>query len=370
MTIEQLFFQLINVSLGTRICLAHSPTADEWRELYSMAKMQSLVGVCFAGVHRLVNHLQEPPKMLYLNWMGMAAKIQQRNEVVSCQCVDIQRMLNNEGFDSLILKGQGVAMLYPEHLQGLRQSGDIDIWAMPKEATKDGRIVMTAKERRGMICDYCAKIDPHYDRKKEGYLHTDVRVFPNTDVEWHFTPSFLSKPSANKKLQEWFEEQWIDSFIIKDESSEIKAPGVEFNLVFLLLHIYRHILFEGIGMRQVLDYYFVLIHSTAVDRIKAMTVLKSLGVDAFAEALMWVFTHVLAKENESWLLCKPDEARGRMLLEMILEGGNFGRSGEYAITGGDHSAWWHVRRYVGRNSKLLRYYPSEIIWNLLNKMKI
>ena len=167
---DQLFYELIQVALGTRICLSHTPSADVWGELYAMAKKQSLVGVCFAGVHKLVNQQQEPPEMLYLTWMGMAAKIQQKNETINRQCVEIVEQFRKDGLEVCVLKGQGVAMLYPEHLQGLRQSGDIDIWAMPKEATKDGRIVMTAKERRGMICDYCAKIDPHYDRKKEWYL--------------------------------------------------------------------------------------------------------------------------------------------------------------------------------------------------------
>lgn len=139
-------------------------------------------------------------------------------------------------------------------------------------------------------------------------------------------------------------------------------------------------------MRQVLDYYFVLMRSTAGERREAMTVLKSLGVDDFVGALMWVVANVFENEDENHLTqalaieqaktlncplgIESDETRGQMLLEMILEGGNFGRSGEYAVTGGDHSAWWHFKRYVGRNSKLLRYYPSEIIWHLIMKLKI
>lgn len=75
---DNLFFELIQVAIGTRICLSHTPSADEWDELYTMAKKQSLVGVCFAGVQRLQQQRQEPPEMLYLTWLGMAAKIQQK----------------------------------------------------------------------------------------------------------------------------------------------------------------------------------------------------------------------------------------------------------------------------------------------------
>ena len=107
-----LFTELIQVSIGIRVCLSRTPSEAEWGELYAMAKKQSLVGVCFAGVQRLVAQQQEPPKMLYLTWMGMTAMIQQRNEVVNRQCVDLQKRLSADGFRSCILKGQGVARIY------------------------------------------------------------------------------------------------------------------------------------------------------------------------------------------------------------------------------------------------------------------
>ena len=104
MNINQLFFELIQVALGTRVCLSHSPTGEEWKVLYEMAKKQSLVGVCFAGVQKLQTQRQEPPEMLYLTWMGMAAKIQQRNETVNRQCVELQKRLSAEGVKSSILR--------------------------------------------------------------------------------------------------------------------------------------------------------------------------------------------------------------------------------------------------------------------------
>ena len=58
---EQLFFDLIRVAIGNQVCLSHSPTTDEWAKLYDMVKKQSLVGICFAGVQKLVAQQQEPP---------------------------------------------------------------------------------------------------------------------------------------------------------------------------------------------------------------------------------------------------------------------------------------------------------------------
>ena len=51
--INQLFFELIRVAIGNAVCLSQTPTTAEWNALYAMAKEQSLVGICFAGVQRL-----------------------------------------------------------------------------------------------------------------------------------------------------------------------------------------------------------------------------------------------------------------------------------------------------------------------------
>ena len=59
MTMEQLFFELIRVALGTQDTLSRPPSKGEWAELYAMAKKQSLVGICFSAVQKITNN-QEP----------------------------------------------------------------------------------------------------------------------------------------------------------------------------------------------------------------------------------------------------------------------------------------------------------------------
>ena len=114
--IEYLFFELIRVAIGTQNTLSRPLSKGEWAELYAMAKKQSLVGICFSAVQKLTQN-QEPitqnlDEVQYLTWMGMTAKIQQRNEVVNRQCVELQKRLSVNGLRCLILKGQGVAALY------------------------------------------------------------------------------------------------------------------------------------------------------------------------------------------------------------------------------------------------------------------
>lgn len=335
---EEIFFDLIRVAIGNKVCLFHRPSAEEWDKLYDMTKKQSLVGVCFVGVQKLVAQKQEPPKMLYLTWMGMAAKIQQRNEVVDRQCAELQEKLSAEGLRICVLKGQGVGSLYGESLCGLRQSGDIDAWV------EGGFDVVNAFVQKTAPTDDIAYHRFHYN------------VFGDTEVELHHRPTLMRNLLDDRNLQKWCKSFDFETFTCLDKG--FCVPSLEFNRVFILTHIYRHFLFEGVGLRQVLDYYFVL-HSeqlTLKQKAETMAVLRSFKMNRFASAVMWVLNSALGL-GEEYLLCKPNEKEGLFLLSEILLSGNFGH-GE--------------TRYLG-NCKLLRmtrhwlhlfaHYPSEVIWS-------
>ena len=303
--INNTFYELIQVSLGTRICLSHTPSADEWGKLYSMAKKQSLVGVCFAGVQKLQIQRKEPPEMLYLTWMGMAAKIQQKNQVVDEQCVDLQKRLSAEGLSSCILKGQGVGQLYAEHLRGLRQSGDIDIY-VPGGFRK----VMSTAQKIAPVGKYT-------------YVHAEWDVFEDTEVELHYRPSSQRNLMANRRFQKWvktFDATWFET------RNGIIVPPLEFNRIYLLLHCYRHVIGAGIGLRQLMDYYFCLRDKelTAEDREYNKTLLKHFGLYRFAGAVMYVLEEVYGLEGK-YMICPPNKKEGEYLLKQTLIGGNFGR---------------------------------------------
>lgn len=376
--INNLFFELIRVALGTQETLSRYPSAKEWKALYDMAKKQSLLGICFAGVQKTLSATPLKgedtgaiglPEILYLKWMGMAGKIQQRNQTVDEQCVTLHKRFAADGFKSCILKGQANAAIYPQHLKGLRQSGDIDVW------------IDAPRER---ILEYVRSIEPADDA---GELHVGLHIFQDTEVEVHFTPSIASGRKTNMRLQEWFEKQKHSCFsnkIILADGLEIVTPTKEFNLVYLMHHIFRHYLYEGVGLRQMLDYYFTLVSYANVNARKLSTnlsincsseadeslcVLKILGLMKFSGAVMYVMREVFAID-EKYMIFPVDEKRGRRLLEVVMEGGNFGHSTEkYKVTGWD-KPWSRLSRYVRRNWFLLHDYPDEIVGNIINKVGI
>lgn len=351
--IEQLFFELLHVSLGIRICLSHTPSADEWDKLYSIAKKQTLIGVCFAGVQKLVAQQQKPPEILYFTWMGMTAAIQQRNEIVNRQCVELQASLSADGICSCILKGQGVGMQYAEHLRGLRQSGDIDIWI-------EGGVEAAVKlaERLGQKAEVT-----------EQHVHLDY--FPETEVEAHFIPSMLRNPFANRRLQRWFEEQKPIQF---EHWNEVRlcVPTTSFNLVYLLIHIYRHLFGEGVGLRQVMDYYFVLqagdLEGTN-SKEKAFQTIKRLGLGNFAGALMFVMREIFGLKRER-MLCNPNERHGKFLLNEIIIAGNMGHHDERLKDLHGRTRLLRFYKITKHNMRLIGYYPIETLWAPFTRVKI
>lgn len=365
--INQLFFELIRVSLGNQERLSRVPTAKEWERIYRMAVKQSLLGICFAGVQRLGANADEGfsaigmPEMLYLTWMGMAAKIQQRNEVVNRQCVELLSKLIAKGCNGCILKGQGIATQYVDGKEGtnslnssnlsmLRQSGDIDVWI-------EGGLDNTLKLAR----DVCAKpsITEH---------HIDLPLFEGTDVEAHFTPSYLRCPWYNRRLQLWFNEQSAIQFANRNDNGWC-VPTTEFNLVFLMLHAFRHLTSEGIGLRQVMDYYFVLKSASASQRKNAFETLCQLGVNRFCGAMMYVQNVVFCMDGEA-LLCVPNENEGKYLLNEIMTGGNFGQYDERTKINAKETKMSRYLRQTRRNIYQFTHYPAEAFFSPWWRAKI
>ena len=337
-----LFFELLRVSIGTQSRLSRLPQTREWKKLYELAERQALLGVCFVGLQNLgadahggYEHIGIP-KDVYFQWLGMAVQIQQRNEILNQQCVELQKRLSVDGFSSSILKGQGVALAYPECIRQLRQSGDIDIWV------------------GGLLNDNIKKFrDVGIALTNINIKHAEARIFDGTTVEIHFTPSWFYNPIIDRRFQEWIKEQ--APIQMQNKQGSLIIPNHEFNAVYLLLHIYRHLLDEGVGMRQLIDYYVTLKACYQVaDRY------------AIASSVMWILQEILGLDTK-YLLCEPNSKEGAMLLNEIMEGGNFGHFDKRInhVTKNTLGRGWQNLR---KNQRYLFLYPSEVIWAPLWKV--
>lgn len=338
--INKLFFELIRVAIGNAVCLSHTPTAKEWQMLYDMAKKQSLVGICFAGVQRLQWQKQRPPEQLYLQWMGMAAKIQQRNAVVDRQCIDVYEKLKHDGFNSCILKGQGVGWYYGD-LKGLRQSGDIDVWV-------DAPATVTIKWTR-LQCGHTT----------HDYHHIDADLFAGTQVELHFRPTLSRNVLRDLKIQKWCK-RYTGRFEY-NVNLGYSTPTLSFDAVFILHHIYWHVMFGGCGLRQLMDLYFVLCQKrTTQQKEEIAESLKYLGLQSFAGAVMHIMKFVFGL-NEADMICAPIEKIGMFLLKDIMRTGNMGHHDDRKKSFGK-SKLGYLLHDTFYGMRLLRYFPIDVLW--------
>ena len=358
---QKIFFDFLRFCIGPAKEIPGSLKEVDWKELYAIAKKQALLGVLFHGIQRLPKVLA-PDQKLLMQWMVMAEQIRKQNIRQFQDSVKVCKNFENKGFANCILKGQGNALLYPDPY--MRTPGDIDIY-------------LSCGRRK--IMKYVDQVCPNQVMR---YHHVDFPVM-KTAIEVHFTPSYMFCPIHNRRMQKWFEEvmgeQCNHRVSLPDGYGEIHVPHVSFNVIYILSHLYRHIFTEGIGLRQLLDYYFVLLKwhtdltnltdsnnslpqmtqiNTDLDALRHE--LKYLGLWKFAGAVMYVLHEVFGL-SEDRMIAPMNEKEGKFLLDEIMRGGNFGQYDNRMGNKVDESKIHRYFRMNLRNLRFVKHYPTEAL---------
>ena len=238
---HQIFFDFLRFCIGSDSEIPGSLKEVDWKELYAIAQKQCIVGVLFDGIKKLPAEHVGMEKELLLQWMAESQMLVKANVRLNDADIQVSEWFRKKGFRTCILKGQGNALMYPNPYS--RTPGDIDIWV----ESGDKRVI-----------SFVRSISPH---EKACYHHIEFPSYKGVEVEVHYRPSFLLCFWHNRKLQKYYErvkEEQFSHRVMLGEQGEIAIPTVEFNIIFQLTHIYSHLMNEGIGLRQLLDYYYVL----------------------------------------------------------------------------------------------------------------
>ena len=428
----------------------------DWDACYQFAKRQTLVGVLFDGIQRLPKELA-PARPLLLRWLSDSESIRRRNMRIDRASAYIYNKVCAAGFRCCILKGQGNALLYPH--PSSRIPGDVDVWVMAnREELRHIALSLTEGDGSSL---------------QESLNHIGLTVH-GVSMELHSTPALLNSPLHNSRLQKWLKRnadlQCSNRIALPNNAGEVAVPTVSFNIIYQLCHLFHHCFYEGVGLRQIVDYYFVLMNTDFsgntdeasgntdgvsgntdegclflntdftdfTDKVSGNTdedgvlsntdftdntdriggnaesdgslmntdctdftdsssgdfegdgcllntdcadfldsssgglgevdsggalvalqeELKWLGLWEFAGAVMYVLREVMGLD-EKRMICAPDERRGRLLLEEIMAGGNFGHYDTRNHFG--QGALWHNIQRFRRDWRMLRFYPSEAL---------
>ena len=359
-------FDFLKYCLGAKSDVNKVIAGIDWQMLYSFAFKQALLGLCFDGIERFGKEYPEELKLnpigreLLMTWMGKAQQIRRQNMKVNAVAGKLYSKFREDGLRCCILKGQGNALMYPNAYS--RNPGDIDVW------------VNASREH---ITEYAKKHFNLGDDIRYHHLETSLDGVP---VELHFFPCTMNNPIYNARLQKWFKRnadlQCSNVVSLPDGIGEIAIPTTAFNMIYQLTHLYHHFFDEGIGMRQIIDYYYV-VNNDELLAIKdtLQKELKHLGLWKFARAVMYVLHEALGLSEEK-MIAPMDEKRGKLLLAEILEGGNFGR--HFTKYGGftHQSMGKKYFQKIWRNMHFVRYYPAEALsepifrtWHFFWRMK-
>ena len=396
---HQIFFDFLRFCIGSTKDIPSSLKDADWEELYAIAQKQCLVGVLFDGIKKLPTEHVGMKKELLLQWMAESQILEKANVRLNDAAIQVSEWFRKKGFRTCILKGQGNALMYPNPCT--RTPGDIDIWV----EGGDKRVI-----------SFVRSVSPH---EKACYHHIEFPSYKGVEVEVHYRSSFLLCFWHNRKLQKYYERVKDEQFshrVMLGEQGEVAIPTVEFNLIFQLTHIYAHLMNEGIGLRQLLDYYYVLCdfykvyqmssnpsvslskgsstfspspsssgsgdvtallgarHRYALrladhqrstpdcagwDRLgMVQKELKELGLWKFAGGIMYIMQEVFGMST-SRLIVPPNEKYGKFVLNEVLEAGNFGRHDARNRFG--RSQLGHNLQRVYRDIRLVKYFPAEAL---------
>ncbi len=347
---QELFFELLQIALGNRECLSRGLSAEEWEQIYNLSQEQAIFGVMLEGIQRLPQD-QLPPKLLLLQWIGETNLIQQQNEVMDKAVVRLCRVMGEEGIRIFVFKGQSVAAFYDDH--SLRQSGDIDFYCNSENWEK---AVHYFKDKIGLqLNDLNSQKDVCFTWDGVIYeMHNQITVFnyPIHSRYWKrvVMPEILAHP-----------------YSVRVNGEDVPTLAPTYNALFIFIHIFQHLIADGIALRQFCDWARVLtVQHNEIDVDILQSHLKGLGLLKAYSGLGAMLTEMLGLGPTlfPFEISDMDKERLPALWQNMLERGNFGHNVKYKTK----NMWAHGLEHILRMNKQARefyhYAPAEAWWHI------
>lgn len=296
---ENLFFELIQVSVGRTDCLSNGPSAEEWEGIRRMACRHRIGALCYHGVERLFEYGLRAPQDMAIDWMSEAEEMRENALRDQKRCLLVQKRLSEKNIRSAVITGPAVASYYRGQLEGLRQPDTTDILVECEQKRIVRFVELTGQEQV---------------RQLPGAVWLD---------RWSETPMRLiyqlwadANPLEREKRRRWA------------DAHRDAAPGnrnglltvpLRLAVVSQLTDLYDKFYTEGADMGLLADLYFLL--EAAADGQGELAGLdadmKALGLLKFAEGTMWMLHRVFAMDADR-MPCKMNEHEGHFLLEQIM----------------------------------------------------
>ena len=346
--VEQTFWELLKAGLWERQPVMNAKLSNEqWTEVMKYAKQQALFGVLFDGIERLPFELQ-PNKDITLKWFWKVKKIEQFNRFQNHILVEFVSRLRERNVHALLLKGQSYAALYPNPLH--RQCGDIDLYI--------------GQENYHLVREWAREWGLIGQKSHENFHHQEIK-WQGVNIDLHRVPIAFSTPRGYKSFVEWSEQMLKNSrssFIPSTEKEEIPIPEIGYNVFFVFIHLLKHFLYEGVGLRQLCDWARILhVYHNKINLDELKHNLKAYGLMHAWQVFGYVLVHQLGLPQEELPFYKDTCKKSAEVTKDILERGNFGYYAEKQLSNKSNylarkceNFFFHTSCYM----KGFRFFPS------------
>lgn len=326
----------------------------DWKEILRLANTQTVLVLALDGMEKLPSKAIGIPQGDRLKLCGMMMQTEKMNHLHRSVIQKINRTLKVEGIQAVFMKGQMVALRYPEPLH--RTPGDIDFVVASKDF-----------DRTMMVMESLGKVDHSLVHEHHGMAWVD-----GVTVEPHYKVHNYQRPSTDRAMQGIFAEVFPASLSSADmEGCNVPIFPPTYESVFLISHMVNHVYEEGLGLRQVIDYAMFLAHcADKIDWMQHNEWLHQMRMERAWRIFTCVCVEYLGLSLPSQV--KPFSYNERKwastLMEDIMRVGNFGR-GEYVSQHrGIMDAWRNYRWVAKRCLRLGFVCPSEARWWLVSKV--
>lgn len=309
---QENLFLLLKSALWNNELSARSVHDVDWGELYGLAKEQCLVGIVADSFRYLSEKQCNRDERLM--WLAYVVRLERNNQEMNLLVGKLFEKFHNMKLSPVLLKGQAFASNYPYPLH--RQCGDIDIYFKCREDCPKA-VAWAGNVDRG------AADSPDNKRERK---HFTFSVGKNI-VELHYYMCLFENPRLHKRLQRIIDEEFANSepFFVEIGGERIETVPPTLSVLHQIIHISRHLLEAGIGLRQICDLALYLDrYHDQIDKEKLNAYMEDLQLTAVAGSLGFIMVNHLGLEEDK-LPFGADMQYADFILQEIFEGGNFGK---------------------------------------------
>lgn len=332
---RQIFFEILKSALWEHKADLCAFNGDwDWKNILKTFENQSLLGIVAETIMNLPEGVRPSTKQ-QRRLLKLTGFIIHNNQRLCRSIGEIFPLLQNAGCRPILLKGLGVASLYPKTCY--RPGGDIDIYVGPERIDLSKQIigsVVTTEE-----LSQAEDEKHHYKIKIKG-----------SSFEIHHHPGHAGNDTKRKTYEEYsvkaFESAVHDSIRLSSTMGiEVDVPNAQINAWYIFNHLLQHYSGSGVGLRQFCDWLMVLkngtpffseegnpvrseklgVGSESIDTKILAETLDYLGLTRAWKILSGILVYQLGLPAEKMPLFEEKMAKKSqsIVLDHIIEGKNF-----------------------------------------------